>query len=123
MLSESSRHLQGLVSVILTFALLSVLAVKMKTMFLREGTVIKKNTIVDSTNGLMPAVNLTGMGMSIAFALTDFYGITLMDQRKYGKYIFYSETINTTSTEKEVINIDIPFSPCTNESYVFRDLD
>jgi hypothetical protein len=50
----------GIISIILAFALISVTAVKMKTMFLREGTVIKKNTIVDSSNDLMPPINLTG---------------------------------------------------------------
>jgi hypothetical protein len=45
----------------------------MKTMYLREGTVVKKNTIVSASNKLTPELDLMSEGMSFAFVLTDFY--------------------------------------------------
>jgi hypothetical protein len=69
----------GIISIIIFVAVLCVFGVKMKTMYLMEGTVIKKNTIVSASNKMTPELDLMSYGMSFAFILTDFYASTVMD--------------------------------------------
>jgi hypothetical protein len=42
----------GIVTIVVTMAIICIFVVKIKIMFLREGTVIKKNTIVAASNAL-----------------------------------------------------------------------
>lgn len=98
-------------------------------MFLRSATEIKKNTIVDASNKLTNPININEKGVNFAWSLANFEGDKMMDDKKYGKYILqyskYELADNSTSTNpiRDFTITDIPFSQCTNESYVFKDID
>ena len=63
-------------SIILVFFLISALAYKLNDMFKRNNSQIKKNTLYSISNEYVPPYNISAKNVSIAFAVSDYWGDT-----------------------------------------------
>jgi hypothetical protein len=60
-------------------AVIAVFIFKLKVMTLREATQVKKNTLINVTNGYSDPIDMSSKGISFAFSMMDFFGIKVID--------------------------------------------
>ena len=77
----------GLVSMILLVLILVVFFFKLVDVIQFNQTQIKKNTLVAISNSFTPPQSLSDKNITIAFMLSDFWGETVLDDPRYGKFV------------------------------------
>ena len=110
----------GLVTLIIIFAVTSMVIYKVNIMASNGATQIQKNSFVSSSNGVGPTINLKEKGMAFAFSFTDYYVTNFYNNPKYGRFevrqgtgkLAWNETLGTY---KRVNKLQIvPYSKCHN---------
>jgi hypothetical protein len=104
--------LGGFVSIAVVITLLTMFGYRVRDLFQRNQTQIKKNTLISISNSYTPPEDISAKNITIAFMLSNFFGEGAIDEPKYGYFKLIQFTTTLSPTGRVFNTQEIPYSKC-----------